>query len=167
MWFGKLWSPWRPRSPIVARALDSCSKRWVRLRAPRLRSMGRQLDRPDLTDEQKFHKLGNDSADAAARQAAARRPRPSQAERDKLSRQQLIARLVCLLAADVMPMFPGLALCEVVRLKPPPAPEAPPGPRHVWHWEGRFWLCSGCWRSSRRVDRPIGGVCRGAPSIKG
>ena len=124
----------RPCAGFLLQTLGQASGATIKVK-------GRQLDRPDLTDEQKFHKLGNDSADAAARQAAARRPRPSQAERDKLSRQQLIARLVCLLAADVMPMFPGLALCEVVRLKPPPAPEAPPGPRHVWHWEGRFWLC--------------------------
>ena len=66
-----------------------------------------------------------------------------------------------------MRLFPRLDLAYILRLKPPPTPTAQPCPRHERHREGRFWLCSGCWRASRSAARPLGGYCRGEPSIKG
>ena len=114
---------------------------------------GHATEDPDMSDELKYYKRGNDAADLLAKAAATRHPAPTGAQSDKLARQLRMSKLACELAGKLLPLWPRLDRNASTYVKPP-APEKVPVVGHEWSWQGRFWQCERCFRGSRAALEP-------------
>ena len=119
-------------------------------------------DTGDLSPEQLFYKTGNDAADAAAKRGAWSHPMPSAAELVEIDRRVLIARKVCAMAAQLLPLWPRLSLDGVPRAPGESRqPADVPVQLHEWSWCRSFWRCQRCLKFRRSDHKPPSAGCSG------
>ncbi len=104
----------------------------------------------NLTDAQeRWLAIGNDLADAAAKEALKRHPQPSPEVDRKIRWWESRARHVVTAVATAMTHFPPLG--GKLKKKPRPQPESSgrgdedEHPPHRWEFSGGRWRCARCW----------------------
>ncbi len=104
----------------------------------------------DIIDEQQRRQaIGNNLADAAAKEARARHPQPSKEVQSLIDYWEKRAPLVVQAVATAMPMFSPLG--GKLRRRPKAArpagqaAEDDPPPTHAWEFTAGRWRCGQCW----------------------
>ena len=123
----------------------------------------------DISEYEKFVRIGNCTADEAAKEGASSHPAPDPADVQLLAYQAKVAGTVCRLAASLLPYWPKLNLEGVGRAsKPRDAPSTMAKPGHSWAFLSHFWRCTKCNRACRlqvRGSRPPPGECSGGSGL--
>ncbi len=103
-----------------------------------------------ITDpDEKWRAIGNELADAAAKEALKRHPQPSADVAAQIAFWEARARLVVKAVAIAMSQFPPLGGKLTRRARAPRLGTAPAGevdhPVHQWQHAGGRWRCATCW----------------------
>ncbi len=117
----------------------------------------KELDEAGIDAAERWRRLGNHHADAAAKHAVQLHPSCP----DKLAAAEKLvtqARQTIRLAAHVLHVWPALDLSEVGRIPAPHAAAAATA-GHRWEMWAGVWRCAVCLRGKRSQSRPLPGVC--------
>ena len=95
-----------------------------------------------------FSKIGNDLADHYAKLGALAHEKPSPEQTEWLDKCIAVSRMVCKLAARLLPTWPSCDLSAATRAKVAPPP-SPVRAQHRWKRVGQVWQCNHCLKVCR------------------
>jgi len=130
---------------------NSFSRHWT---VPVQKVKAHVVESADLSDRDRFFKVGNDAADEAAKAGLAAHPQATDEQQFDLAKKIRVAKAVCLLAARLLPLWPRLDLSGVELAKAPGknAAKKVGTELHEWEWCRSYWRCSVCLKIRRPLD---------------
>ena len=114
------------------------------------------VEEQGISARERFLRRGNNDADAGAKHGLQLHP-SDPARMLEVDALVTVARAYCILAANLLPLWPKLSLD--VPCVPTPAPPRPPRLSHAWRRFSGTWRCAQCLLGKRTPQEPPPGVC--------